>query len=430
MDEKKGFQSTIPSVLDLVIKALPIGKAAPLTHEERALVKMQDDLARAISRKDRKARGRIFNGLPEIEAKQFLVLMRLIDRRVISEGGILVANLVNSFVDHKKAKRLFELLFSAVFFDAYNQQEGDRFLITTLFLLGAHINFSSSLVKAAINDVELANNVQFMAFYCLKNGLGFKAVPQGNYYFPWIGQPGSSEKCFAWPLQPSHLEWTSALLAPVQAKWQAEDDFLKMISEKPADWSIIDRLWERLKAEAIYGLHLDGDHIRFNLPEMAIYRLTGLTLQRGANLFPDTDVQLHTETFGIKQDIRGRLVNGRLDFAEEYWCEYAQWYITLAVVIGYFQVVTGQDPDKDPWYAQCHSGKRCETIERRPAKPHFYTLRPGHKASEEAKTNCLYYFGRELAPGKTFRVGKKMVIVTKPKISTVVTPEGMKRHAG
>ncbi len=399
-----------------------------LTPMARQLMKLEKDLKQAQASGNRKARGKIYKLLVDISPAEFIEFLRLINGKVMDTSGTLATCLAKSFTEHSLADRLFYLFCGAAFGEVREKDDSELFIATLLHWLGNDLQFSSSLVKKAMADDTLREDLVFLIFFCLKRMMGFQTAAPGDSCFLNLDGP-DPQPIFAWPLMPIHRQWVDALIPPVYEQYRLETAHLEQIENLEPDWKVIDNLWQSIEQDAIYGLHQDGDEIEFRFETMKLYRLPGVTLQK-SQPFPCAKVILHVDTFGLKQNPEGRLADGRLDIAADHWCPYGQWLVTLAILAGYHQIITGEEPDDEPWYAKCGKNKTgAEPIERRAAKPHFYSLQPGHRASEEAKAACLYHFGRELAPGKTFRAGKKTVVCAKRKISAIVTPHILSRHA-
>jgi hypothetical protein len=302
----------------------------------------------------------------------------------------------------------------------------DKFLFYLLDWLGKSPEFSAQTVRLTRQNPALLKQLEFLLFNSLKRGV--KIMMKDNRECHFLANSQTLEVYFNWLVPDNHREWAAKILAPLQDQAQRETNLMEQTRSIPGDWERTERLWQKIEKESIYGLHLDGgDYLRFEVPEITTFRITGATLI-GNGKFPEAKVLIHTDTLGFKEDVPFDLKSGRLPGAEIYWYEHLNYLVTSAVLCGYWQIVSGQTLEDEPWYAGlAKSPVNGKAKEHRPAKPHFYHLPPGHHASDEARQACRLHLGRELRDGCTFRAPKKIPICKKKKISATITPNCLQR---
>lgn len=369
-------------------------------------------------------KARINRQLSQADPVWFQRLFAHLFARRLTYDSPVCFRLVRNFLGNGRGIELMKC-FRQACFDAKSTKEHECYLVHFLLWLGHFPEWSAQILKHLTTQPEEKSTLQFLLFEWLFRGGGARVIDSARKA-DHVFIPDSA--FFEWPVPTRYMDLATTLLDEVQGHYHIEAETIQADKEKMPDWSVIDWLWQKICQEAACSLHLDGgDYLRFSLPELEAIRLVGAQI-RPNGIFPQAEVTVYVDTFGIGDQVEFQLVDGCLLGGEEYWFPYFNWLVTLAILTGYWQITSSQEED---WPVRSsHSQSTEDGLPagfRRPAKPHRLRLPAGYQASAQAIAACRQCLGREPMPGCTFRVPKKLVALPKPKVSAVITEAAIAR---
>ncbi len=302
------------------------------------------------------------------------------------------------------------------------EQEEVDLLVLFYYWLGKFPHLTAQILKKGLVDKTFKSQLQYFLLAWLKKERGKVKIVEENNQETFSTEDEIAT--FLWPVNSRRQELAQAWLTEVQEILATEVNAIKTSRVKKPDWEIVDCLWKRIENEAWYGLHLDGDLISFDIPQLRQIRLTGATLHPNDS-FPQAGVVIHADTLGIKEDLPFDLDRGRLIYTDKLWGDYFCWLLTTAVLVGYWQIVGPTEEislDKGVGSDIINAGNR--SYQRRPFKPHTPRLPEGQHASQQAIQACLKCLNRPPASGRTFRSPKNNGPITcQGKLSVRITPQ-------
>lgn len=353
-------------------------------------------------------RGGLKKQLRQADFSWFLRLLQALLKKDILLEDPLCDEYVSTFVCRGEGWRLLDYFFRACRDKDITTDDLQAFLIFFFVWLNGKPELSCQIIKKSQKDSNVKNSFQWLTFALLKRQ-GEVVVCEPTTANVFRIDKERSVAYFFWPVPAARQETAKQWLAEVQEVSRVEDQAIENARQRKPDWKATDTVWERITREAAYGLHLDGgDYLRFRLTELNGIRLEVVMLHPEES-FPDARVIFEATTLGITDDFYAELRDGRLVGIETLWCEEICWLVTMAVLAGYWCIVS---PNDDGCLVEalesCHNHGNGKDCTRRPAKPHPLRLRPGYQASREAIDACIRFRGREPRPGYSFRVPKKV----------------------
>jgi hypothetical protein len=368
-------------------------------------------------------RSQIWHQLSEVNVDWFTYLLRgfLGEKPKLRFDSPVCKTLVHNWTQKSQGARLVRYFLEACLDKAQTTEEMERFLMFFFSWLGQWPTLSNQILKKSQPNSETRSYLQVLLFYWLKRAGQIEIVDSEDNPAHTFNNDGTST--FLWPAHRSHWPRAEELLAECQAQFAREDRVITETKGQSADWQAADALWQKIQADAYYGLHLgSGDWLQLAIPEIEALRVTGVTLKlEGA--FPQARAIVHHETFDVIENVHFDLVDGHLGYGEIWWPEYLCWLITMGVLIGYWQVVSGNENEVDQAKQTGSTvAKAGKTFTRKAAKPHPLTLRSGWRASPRALKNAIKHLGRLPAPGITCRISGKSA---PGRFSTKVTAEAI-----
>jgi hypothetical protein len=387
-------------------------------------VVMNQALEKASSAGDKKSRGRIWEQLKSVDFNWLLKLAAAFRENKLTYNSAVCQQFLRHVAQRSCGVQLIDWFADATFRHVETTEAMEQNLVLLFHWLYLCPIISIQALKECQRRSTTKSNLSFLLFCWLKRRGLIEVVTESVGPFSIRYQPGQVTY-FSWVIPTSLQELARSLLKQCQALLAEEERAIQQAWSQPIDWPSAELLWQKIKARACCGLHVDGgDEIRFAIPELRAIRLTGATI-RPKGVFPAASVIVHTNTMGVAEDLEFDLVpGGRLQGSESYWMEYFQWLVAMTILAGYWQIVGGNETEH--WGGlQSDAGLLQEApSSRRPAKPHPYRLPAGWHPSDRAIANCRIVLGRDPRPGYTFRMPEKIPAAKNGgKVSAVVTRE-------
>ncbi len=381
------------------------------------------------------ARGELRKRLANCSFEWFIKLFEALHQKKLPQGNILIFEFVDSFVRENLSEKLVELMRTLIILaEAPSEKIGcERWQLGVFMMWCVKCQkLTTQLLHQASINPRMAADLKLLLFRCLCNGDLLLLRTTRNEQIDFVrfteeGKPVASDdpRGYYWTVSEKQISFALELAEEVRNHFLVEHELVQERGHVIPDWSVVDKLWSKIRTEAEYCLHDTGDEISFDLPELRTIRLTGVTI-RSNGPFPNAEVRLHSDSLGVKISYDFQLKNGIIVDPEfDQFKPYFRWLITTAILAGYHSIVRGVEVEDQIHMTISANGNGNGKSTRNLPPGHTFWLRSGFKARPEAIAKCVYMLGRPPAPGKSFRVytGKDYTGVQSSRLVVPVTQE-------
>lgn len=372
------------------------------------------------------AKIKLLKQLRDFDADWIAQFMRNVrERRIIISSNV-GDGLAKVAIERSRGAELISLMIEASLEKAMRAEDIQEYVLLTVTFMLINPMISIQLLKACRTDQYLLKMVKLLILAYFKHGGRIEVVTHlTNCNRLETPLANADQTAINWAVPSIHQTMALDIITEARATCDFENQLLAESFDLPCRWDLVDELWHKITDDATYILHTQGDKIEIEIELLKAFKFTHFFI-RANGKFPQASVVIHFDKLGIAGIMECDLIDGRLitDGIELCWNEYVRFVATIALLSGYWKIVSEED---DEHLQSGHNGKSSvKTTERKRPKPHPMRLREGFKPSQHAIEECLRQRGQAPAPGKTWRAPKHGSIVVS-KATTKVTDDDLSR---
>ncbi|MDD2807626.1 MAG: hypothetical protein PHW95_03865 [Patescibacteria group bacterium] len=379
---------------------------------------------RQLATADAKAKIKLRKQLREFDEDWVLQFMQQAIKGMLDVSSDVGRDLVKVAIERRRGAELIGMMIRISLEKDLPVDDIPKYILLTVTFLVINPMISVQLFKACRNNDGLLKMVQLLMLAYYKRGGCIKVVNHvTNDNRLETPVYSNDPMVINWAVPSMHQAMALDIVTAARAICEHDNQLLSQTFNADCRWDLVDGLWRKIKEDATYVLHTQGDQIEVKVELLRAFNFTHFTI-KASGVFPNASVVCHFDKMGVDGILECELIDGRLmtDGFDLCLNEYIRFVATATLLSGYWKIVSGEDDEHS------HTSKRgngsVRTTERCRPKPHPMRLREGFHPSRKAIEECLRLRGQAPAPGKTWRTPLHGAIVVS-KATTTVTDDDL-----
>lgn len=280
--------------------------------------------------------------------------------------------------------------------------------IITIVFLSYFPQVAKSVIERSMRDQNYRANLKIILVRIQRNGIQVLAGDAALFSPEMAIQSLGDQQLFRVVVPFRLLKWTEEILTHATIQATAMDVAVHLDVPVVTD-DMFEELWCRIRQDAKYTLHGDGDRIDFRIDRLLQANVRSVVL-RPNGVFPNANLDLVLGNSDAEGILEARLESGRLIGIDHMWTDEFRAYVGYVISVGYLHIVNGGLYEENH-HLYCRHGGAVGVQCKRVARPHPLKLRPNFKPSQDAIDQCIERLGRAPFPGYTFRVPTKGAVL-------------------